>query len=249
MLAYERKRAEWGNKTPGTLPGYDCPECLNRGYHHVVDDRGRHFTRECRCMARRRYEKRLEKSGLGDLARRYTLERWETREPWQQRAKALAEAYAKAKSGWFVAAGSVGAGKTHLCTALCGLLLRDGVEVRYMLWREAATRAKALVNDETAYRRLVEPLKQVPCLYIDDLFKTGGGAAPSTGDLNLAFELLNARYNDASLLTVISTERLMGEFLKLDQAVGSRICERAGDWYIPLAGKENWRLRRDGACD
>ena len=35
--------------------------------------------------------------------------------------------------GWFVTTGRSGAGKTHLCTAICGELLHRGLPVRYML--------------------------------------------------------------------------------------------------------------------
>ena len=117
-----------------------------------------------------------------------------------------------------------------------------GVDVRYMLWRDISVRAKALVNDEAEYKRLVDPLKTVRCLYIDDLFKTGKGQEPTTGDVNLAFEILNNRYNDEKKLTIISTERDIEQLLNIDEAVGSRVYERSRDFYLQLSGKKNWRL-------
>ena len=242
MIENARRLADLCNQDRGTLGGYDCHECLNRGYFRRVDEQGRAYNEECRCMAIRRNRDRIRRSGLADMLGRYTLETWETKEPWQKKAEELVRRYSATPSGWMLAAGPPGTGKTHLCTALCGLLMERGVDTRYMLWRDVSVRAKAVVNDEDAYNRLVGPLKEVRCLYIDDLFKTGKGQEPTTGDVNLAFELLNSRYNDTKKFTIISTERTVEEMLSIDEAVGSRIYERSKDFYLPLSGKKNWML-------
>ena len=61
--------------------------------------------------------------------------------------------------------------------------------------------------------------------------RTGAGdngkkSPPTQGDLNLAYEIINNRYNGRKL-TVISSELTMAEILQLDDAIGSRIAERA----------------------
>ena len=238
-----RERMAAANSTPGALVGYDCPECGNRGFTLRIDERGCTTAVECRCMVRRRNERQIARSGLSELVKRYTFDAWQVKEPWQHKARELAQAYAAAPSGWFVAAGSVGTGKSHLCTAICERLMGMGLAVRYMLWRDVSVQAKAVVNDEEEYSRIVDPLKRVKVLYIDDLFKTGKGQAPTVGDVNLAFELLNARYNDSDKITIISTERSVEELLDIDEAVGSRIYERSKGNYLDLRGRENWRLR------
>lgn len=242
QIELSRMRADSLNRVPGSLDGYDCPECLNRGYFHRVDDQGRSYLDECRCMTIRRSQERMRKSGLEDMLSRYTLDNWQEQEPWQQKAKELVLRFMSRPQGWLLASGRPGTGKTHLCTCLCGGLIKNGVETRYALWRDMSVQAKAAVNDEASYRRIVEPLKKVRCLYIDDLFKTGKGQEPTTGDVNLAFEILNARYNDSKKITIISTERSVEDLLSIDEAVGSRIYERSKNFYICLSGKKNWRL-------
>ena len=241
-LDLARWRAERYNAQRGTLSGLNCPECKNRGNFAAVDDAGREVLRECACMAARRSLERIKRSGLADLLTRYTLDSWQAREPWQAKAMDMVRDFAKAPEGWFLASGRPGTGKSHLCTALCGLLLDAGMDVRYMLWREESMRAKAAVTDTAEYARIVAPLKAARVLYIDDLFKTGRGQTPSPADVSLAFELLNARYNDGQKITIISTEYSVEALLDIDEAVGSRIYERSKKYYLCAENKKNWRL-------
>lgn len=242
----DREREQWladqANRQPGSVSGFECPECLNRGYTVHVDETGHRYTRECRCMVRRRSEKIMEQSGLSELLTRYTMRNWECREPWQKNVLHLAREWAENPSGWFFLAGTPGTGKTHLCVALCGVLMTRGLACRYMLWRDMAVRAKAAVNDEAEYQQIVEPLKMVRVLYIDDLFKTGRGQEPTAADVNLAFEILNARYNDSRKITILSSEWTLESILNLDEGVGSRIYERTKGYYFDLTGRKNWRL-------
>lgn len=247
-LAYENRRAERSNHDAGDLDqrdGYDCPLCLNRGYFHRVRADGSTYVEECSCMPIRRNRLRLRESGLEDMAARYTFDTWQCVEPWQEEAKAKAQDYADRHQGWFLACGPSGTGKTHLCTAICSRLMEQGMEVRYVLWREFAPEAKAAISDQYEYDRLVSPLKEVPVLYIDDLFKTGKGQEPTAADVNLAFELLNSRYNDSGKLTIISTEKSTSELVDIDEAVGSRIYERSKGVGFQFKGK-NWRLKDYG---
>lgn len=245
---YERRRCEMANRTVGRLEGVDCPDCLNRGYVYFINDRGGLSQRECRCMVQRRALRHLAQSGLGNMLSRYTFERWQEEERWQTKALETAKRYAADPKGWFVITGRSGTGKTHLCTAICGELLQRGLPVRYMLWRDVAVQAKAVVNDAEAYSQIVDPLKKVKVLYIDDLFKMGrsGGstAKPTVGDINLAFELINARYNDSGKVTLISSEISLNDMMDIDEAIGGRIYEGAkAGAYLDLSGRQNWRLR------
>ena len=230
----------------GNLKGIDCPLCKNRGYTYYADDSGMYpalRTKTCKCMGSRITLRRIEQSGLKNLIERYTFASWQTPQRWQQAARDIAKEYIAKKDGWFLAAGRSGSGKTHICTAICAELLDEGLPVRYVLWRDMSVQAKAAVNDADAYRDITEPLKRVEVLYIDDLFKVEQGKQPTAADVNLAFEILNYRYNDDSKLTILSTEKSLDELLYIDEATGSRIYERAKRYWLNFYDKPNWRLQ------
>ena len=202
-------------------------------------ENGERFSRTCKCEILRQNRRRLERSGLSGLVERYTFESYQTPESWQRTAKAAAERYLEDYRGkWFFIGGTSGAGKTHLCTAICGKLIEAGVPVRYMQWRSDIPPIKAVVNDGEKYRKAVGPLKKVKALYIDDFLK----GRPSDGDLNIAFELLNQRYIDAGKITIISSEMTLDKIIQWDTGVGGRINERADGFIFNQSGKKNWRL-------
>lgn len=242
---YEAQRVVIMNQIPGKLTGYNCPRCLNRGYSAEL--RGRYIVSvECHCMAIRRSIRRAEKSGLGDLLERHTFEAFQTPEPWQAKAKKLAQEYAAAPDGWFVASGASGSGKTHLCTAICKRLLDDGRAVRYELWRETAQKIKAAALDGETRSKLMAPLKNAEVLYLDDFLKTARGTAPTKADIELAIDIIGARYNAKDTLTLLSTELTVDELLSLEVSLGGRILEmcRNGAQYLSFVGDDkNWRLR------
>ena len=240
---YEQFKVDSYNETPGNLKGYDCPICHNKGDVMILDPvTYERKLRDCKCMAQRRSLRYLERSGLSNVLELYSWDRWVAKEPWQKLIFDRAKAFAADPQGWFVASGRPGTGKTHICTAICGDLLHKGLEVRYLLWRDFTTQAKALLTEDEEYRELVNPYKTVPVLYLDDLFKTGKNQEPTTGDCNLAFELINARYADPTKITIISTELTVDRINDIDEAIGSRIFERSKDNYFDLSHKKNWRL-------
>lgn len=217
----------------------DCQICGNTGYVFRKTENGGLMARDCECMNKRRSIRRARESGLGELLERYTFETFSTEKAWQKNAKATAERYVEQPIGrWLVMCGTPGTGKTHLCTAVCKQFIDQCRDVRYMLWRDDAPKLKAAVNDRETYSSLIEPYKRADVLYIDDFFK----GTVTDGDKNLAFELLNNRYNDSSKLTIISTERKISDIIALDEATGSRIAERSKGFNINTP-VENWRMK------
>lgn len=220
------------------LDNVDCQTCHNTGAIIQIAPDGTLKATQCACMAKRVSIRNLERSGLKDMIRRYTFKGYVADTPERKKVLAAAADFCNG-AGWFFISGKSGSGKTHICTAICSRLMDSGKAVRYMLWRDASAELKALVTDGEEYQERIRPFKTAPVLYIDDFLKGGH----SDADIRLAFEILNSRYNDSQLRTIISSELTLFEILGIDEAVGSRIYERSKG-YVIEAPRENWRLKQ-----
>lgn len=220
------------------LDNVDCPICHNTGCVLKTHADGSLWAAECSCMSKRVSIRRIEQSGLKDAIKRYTMQAYVTDTPERKKVMSAANDFCEAERGWFFISGKSGSGKTHICTAICSKLMDKGKAVRYMRWRDDSIMLKALTTDGEEYQSRIRPFKSVPVLYIDDFLKGGHTEA----DLRLAFEILNARYNDTALRTIISSEMSLFDILGLDEATGGRIYERSKGFCLQ-APNENWRLK------
>ena len=229
-----KKHCEWQceieNNAAGNLneyDGYNCDICKNKGYYTKPQLYMNSYSQVqvmCRCDTIRKTIRALNRSGLADVVHDYTFDKYIVTEEWQQTVINTAQAYLNDfENHWFYFGGTTGSGKTHICTAIAVALLKQGKEVKYMLWRDEASRLKALVND-VEYESIIKAYKSVDVLYIDDLFKTGktefqSKQRPTQADINLAFEILNSR--------------------------AIRIKQRCGDYCLNIAPdrSKNYRLK------
>lgn len=239
----EFERALNNRKPVEPREGIECDKCGNHEYTWIVRD-GERYTRQCECKTRRDNARRLRVSGLSEQVRRCTFQTFQTPQEWQRRAKEKVLQFVRDKDRrWLLLSGQPGSGKTHLCTAAAGRFIAAGAETRYMCWVDESTALKSCVNDDAEYQRRIKPLKTCKVLYIDDFWKTQKGQQPTPADVKLAFDLLNYRYCNRGLITIISTERTAEEMLDIDQGVGSRIYEMTKGYRLEFAGREkNWRI-------
>lgn len=258
LYELEKEKIELFNNERGNLDkedGHNCEICKNRGYMWELGEYGdglTHIYVPCECMKVRSMIKKIQRSGLKNIMLEYTFDKYSTNGEWQKNLKERAQAFLKDDtSDWFFIGGQSGAGKTHLCTAITAAYLKKNIAAQYMLWRDDVTKIKAVVNDVEEYHKLVDELKTVPVLYIDDLFKMGKNnqgivQPPTVADINLAYEIINYRYNNSGLVTIISSEYTIGELVKIDEALGGRISEKtaANGFCINLKKdiSKNYRL-------
>lgn len=225
---------------------YNCPVCKNKRLVAKLDEQGKFTTTVCNCTSIRNNIKKAEKSGLKKLLDIKTLNSFTTTEKWQEGIKFKATEFVNQNSGsWFYIGGQKGSGKSHLCTAMVGEFINQGKDALYMLWRDKVIELKANVNNFELYDKLMNELKNVDVLYIDDFYKTDSENKPTQADKNVAFELLNYRYNNPDSITIISSELQIKDLLTIDEAVGSRIYERSKDFQINISPdiSKNYRLR------
>lgn len=244
-----QRSAERFNNSAGNLnerDGFNCPECQNRGsFMFAVKTEQTTYSmhRPCRCMKTRKSIARMKASGLQNTVRECRLENFKTQERWQKAILIAAKEFLEQPNGWFFIGGQNGSGKTYICTAIARELLLRGRELRYMPWREDSAKLKQSNSADSGedYQELMSDYKNADVLYIDDLFKQPRGEKtkespkPSAADINLAFELLNHRYNKPNALTLISCEWCLPELFEIDEAIAGRISERCGENAVNIA--------------
>lgn len=230
-------RTDFYNSNPGELSGYNCSKCLNHGYIAQIKD-GVEVMVECDCMKKREALKRLEKSGISENLKEKSFSTFRSDEPFQLLIKNKAAEFVKGHSGkWFFIGGQTGCGKTHICTAIAGQLLKLGENLRYMLWAEESALIKARIND-TDYKEIISGYQFAEVLYIDDLFKETATEA----DIRLAFQILDYRYR-RRMCTIISSEHTLNEIYSTDKAVGGRIAEMSVKINIQPDRNKDFRLK------
>lgn len=236
---------------PDEKYGIDCAICGNKG-QLVTWDRDEQCMRwsTCRCEHTRHSLQLLDKSGVCPDWRCKTLESFCINEEWRQALKLKIEAYlADTSRCWLFVSGQSGCGKTHLCTAVFVTLVRAGHIGRCVSWSRLMQKMDAAYYKNDEYKKIVDPLLSCDVLYLDDLFKSRGNAIISERAFDHTLRLLDARYQNPDLITILSSEwtveRLTGE----DEALAGRIVERCGTHIVQVAKAEgrNYRIyRSDG---
>lgn len=236
-----------------SMPVYRCSKCKDSGWIDYKDEEGRLIVDKCSCRLAREAEQRLQASGLADAVEQQTFETFKTDTPLQKHMKQTAQHYLdtlfldwdKPRRPWLYIGGNPGAGKTHICTAVCGEILRHNIGVKYMQWLNESKKLKFAVNDEN-FEDAVDDYVNPTVLYIDDLLKQKYVDEPkfTEADIKIAFTILNARYL-MNKPTIISTEwDLINQLLPADEGVFSRVYERSKGFTIRISRdqKNNYRM-------
>lgn len=223
----------------------DCPICNNSRFIVCKGEDGYDYAKPCKCAAEYNFKRRVHRSGLTYIINEYTFDKYETKHGWQKHIKEKAlEFIENTENNWFFIGGQVGSGKTHICTAIVIKLLEKGMDAYYMQYRQDIMELKMNMDDFYSYSARLNNLKTVKVLYIDDLFKAT--EKPPESDIRIMFDLLNYRYINKDLITIISTERSINEILEIDQAIGSRIYQRSKNFTIKLGQDKsaNYRMKQ-----
>lgn len=230
---------------PASLPRYECRKCQDTGYVYVSDE-GQGMVAPCSCFEIRKAKDMMRRSGITGEFQSKNFDNFETKgDDRLQNAKSKSEQYAKKfaaserdRRNSIMFCGQVGAGKTHLGTAICGQLMASGVAVIYMAYRNAITKLKQTITDEENYERELSQYISARVLYIDDFLK----GRLTEADVNIMYEIVNARYMQSRPI-ILSTEKSPNDLLVFDEAIGSRLIEMCRGNIIELQGKElNHRL-------
>lgn len=232
---------------PDAKYGVDCPVCGNKGVLLSWDRENQVRTaRTCICEKSRASLRRLEKSGVCADWRNKTIDRFAASNEWQQVLKSKVSAYiTDTRRGWLFVSGQSGCGKTHLCTAAFVSLVQAGLSGHYKRWSDLMQEMDAAYYTREEYEKLTKPLLTCRVLYLDDLFKSQNNASVSNRAFDHTLRILDARYQNPELLTILSTEWTLDRLIAFDEALGGRIAERCGKYIVQVAAVDgrNYRLQ------
>lgn len=220
---------------------YDCPICGNKGGIAIYKKETRQvWWKACSCLENKKNLANVEKSGLGALLN-YRVKDFKAETDYQKAMKDMTAHYLyHAKKEWFALLGQSGSGKTMLCSAICNQLLKTGHVVKYLIWGEFMTALRHMKYDEQRNEYYTAYLN-AEVLYVDDLFK----GKITDYERDIGFQIINHRYNH-NLVTIISSEWYMSDLAQLDEAMASRIYQRATEQYlfeIERGEGKNYRLK------
>lgn len=246
---YEQQKVDFYNSNSGTNSDnsslfhiYNCPECKNKFLIAFLKD-DEFALRQCKCVKIRKTLKNISESGLTEELRSKTFESYNAVEDWQKICKSTALKYIDDNSGaWFFAGGQSGSGKTHLCTAICNVMLKKGLTVKYILWRRIVQKLEANRFDDENYQKILDDITKSDILYIDDFLKS----SDPKKEINHAFEIINTR-DTINKKTIISSELFIDDIEKLDEALAGRIAYHSKNFKIQInkISDRNYRLRRN----
>lgn len=251
MLQNTLKRIK-ANSSTTQNKNYECTLCNDTEW---IIDNTTNSAKPCRCREVKQYKRMLEDSGISRAFLQKTFDNFRPTHRETANAKQMAMDYVKnfndirgSEKNSIAFLGQVGSGKTHLSVAIANELMKQGIGVRYMQYREDITRLKQVVNDEVSYAREINKYKSASVLLIDDLYKSAtyrtrsGYVTLNDADERAMFEIINYRYFKRAPM-IISSELSMEELLSLDEGLNSRIIERSEGHIMELKGMElNYRL-------
>ena len=236
LLAMIQEKIEQTSHSSEELPTFECELCRDTGLITEKDEEGRLVARECKCWKARQAKRLMQQSGLAEFVDQKTFDSFVVEKEVQRKIFDTAKKYladltetweTNDRKPWLYIGGNPGAGKTHICTAVCGELLKQGIAVKYMQWLTESRRLKFMVNADDFEDQVAEYINP-SVLYIDDLLKQKYTKNPqfSEADIKIAFTILNARYY-MNKPTIISSEwDLLSDLLNADEGVFSRVYER-----------------------
>lgn len=228
----------------------DCPVCLGRRRVYITPS----LTADCDCLSQHENKRLLNASGLTESLRRMTFDNFTTAHNWQKEIFSAAKRYAKDPgNSWFYIGGQVGAGKTHICSAIVAEMSKSGLRARYMVWPNEVDSIK---GNAEGFNEALEQWMEVKVLCIDDFLKTTteqrrgqngrvetAKRAPTAGELNAGFKLINHRYNRGDLLTIFSSEFFLDDIIRFDAGLGSRIYQRCSKFLFEIGNDDGKNMR------
>jgi DNA replication protein DnaC len=244
ISARDELPADWLEAVEGTPNEPTCPICGGqRWVRHDVPvthaDFGKAFP--CTCQLEASEEQRLGRlqrfSNMGMLAE-VTFEATDLRGPGASpeaharftAALEASKAYSEDPHGCLLLVGGSGTGKTHLAAAVANRLMSKGMPVFFAFVPDLLDHLRASYSPEggLSYEELLEQVKSIPVLVLDDLGTQSGTAWAE----EKMYQVLNHRYL-SNLPTVITSTTLIE---RMDGRLQSRLLDPRTSQVMDLGG-------------
>ena len=201
-------------------------------------------TMMCPCQYERVVQSILKNSGFPyEEFKRMTFNTFEDETEEQKAMKKLAIKFIRDDGQWLGIFGASGAGKTHLCIAVCQELVElYRCSFKYVSYRSMMRQLRSKIFDDEGYSDIMHDLIETDVLYIDDLLKFSLDQKGEIiqEELRILYDIINERYLRRKK-TIFSSEYTMKEIVAFDEALGSRMRELIGEYGIKCSGS-NYRL-------
>ena len=222
-------------------------KCKDTTWIAWTDANGCSRARRCPCFGFRQVEEAKARSEIPAEFREKDFDGFEANDPRLSNAREKAKLYAQnfkdiehERCNSIMFCGQVGAGKTHLATAICNALAEQGIPVTCLYYRSAVTTLKQMLTSHEQYSQEVQRYKSARVLFMDDFLK----GKVTESDVNIMYEILDWRYAN-KLPVIISTEKEIPQIMDFDEAIAGRLVEMCKDNLIRLKGEGlDYRLRR-----
>lgn len=229
---------------------YNCDKCNNRGATAYLNEFGKFALKQCDCYNIRKNRRKMESLGLLEfLDENNSFDEMIDTELWQKTMINTAKDYVdNFDNEWLFVCGSVGSGKTKLCSIVFSKLLEKypNAECNYLRWDSENRRLtfpsekeKVDVNQE------IEDYKTCDILYIDDFLRLKNKNDFNTFMSDTAKSIIDYRYTN-KLPTIISSELYYNELEEIDEAIATRIYQRCkkGKYVISIKRDKNRNMRK-----
>lgn len=204
----------------------ECAKCNGTGFIFT----GPNEAAECSCVQERRARSIYKRSGFTMIEE----------VPLIQKSREYVANFGKSKRNWMFITGPTGSGKTTQAAAIAKLLIlgKKGIITRFIDGTEFSLQIAANYYDQN-FLATVLSLCEVPLLVLDDFMK---GVTKADTNVFRAYEMIIWSRTRNIMPTIITSEKSLKEFSRLDTAMASRIYSMCGDNQFRMENK-NYRIK------
>lgn len=202
------------------------------------------YMKECECKKLKDFKAMMSRSGL-DYASDLKITDYIAKYDWQKEIKQKLYNFVKRPTSCFLISGQSGSGKTMAMSILFkNLVGKLGKQGHYLEWETFITETNN--NYREIDLRDYGYITKIPILYIDDFLKSPNNDIKnlSHNEIRFARNIINQRYKNKDLITLISTELSQGQLEQLDQSLHGRLVEMSTlEYFMQITESKEKNIR------